>query len=81
MPAAQLRVRWGRVQRVRFGGWVGAGVGGIRPRSGGSADSKGPGNGRRPLRADTPHPVPLPPYAANRRWWQRPIPAQVTATP
>ncbi|MFG2729162.1 hypothetical protein, partial [Streptomyces canus] len=28
------------------------------------------GNGRRPLRADTPHPVPFPPYAANGPSWR-----------
>jgi hypothetical protein len=28
------------------------------------------GDGRRPLRADTPHPVPFPPYAANRLSWR-----------
>src|SRR3954469_4378426 len=27
------------------------------------------GNGRRPLRADTPHPVPFAPYAANGPSW------------
>ncbi|CAM5577594.1 hypothetical protein SALBM311S_12255 [Streptomyces alboniger] len=48
------------------GGWVGAGVGGIRPRSGGSVVQR-PCPGRRPLRADTPDPVPFTPYASARR--------------
>ncbi|MFF1719851.1 hypothetical protein, partial [Streptomyces sviceus] len=38
--------------------------------SGGSAASAVPGNGRRPLRADTPHPVPFPPYAATAPPWR-----------